>query len=401
MTNLRSIQFRDSPNLDAFGRLRVGQPTMILDCKRVGSTPDIGMTHLLSVGGSTSYSQEKAATTITTGIGTDQIIRQTRQRAIYQPGKSLMALLTFAFGQPTQFVEKRVGLFDDSSGVFLSKNGADAPSFNIRRSISGSVGLVTQTQSAWTVDKLDGTGPSGKTLDLTKAQIVFIDLEWLGVGRVRCGFVIDGQFIVATEFLNSNIATRVYMQNPNLPLRWQINSTGAASPGNMDCICGSVSSEGGYETTGITASVDTGATGESIASNAFEEILAVRIRSAFVDFSTAFAAAVSVLASSNGAFLWRLVMSPTITDPGTWVNVGSHSIMEQNQARIVTEGTGILIACGFVGAAASAESRETSPILKLGRLIDGSEQDDLSLQVRNLSTAAETFHGSLSWREVY
>jgi hypothetical protein len=58
---------------------------------------------------------------------------------------------------------------------------------------------------AWNGDKLDGTGASGLTLDLTKPQILWIDFEWLGVGNVRCGFIINGQYIVCHTYQTANV----------------------------------------------------------------------------------------------------------------------------------------------------------------------------------------------------
>jgi hypothetical protein len=145
-------------------------------------------------------------------------------------------------------LRQRVGYFNANNGVFLQKNGSTV-SFVIRTYTSGSASDARYVdQVDWNGDKLDGTGSSGITLDTTKTQILFLDFEWLGVGSVRCGFMINGQFIVAHTFNNANSLTSVYMQTAILPVRYEIEATGALSTSaSMKQICSSVVSEGGYE----------------------------------------------------------------------------------------------------------------------------------------------------------
>jgi hypothetical protein len=75
-----------------------------------------------------------------------------------------------------------------------------------------------------------------------------MDFEWLGVGSVRCGFIIDGQYIVCHTFNNANDIDKVYMTTAILPVRYEIENTGAtASASTLTQICSSVISEGGYD----------------------------------------------------------------------------------------------------------------------------------------------------------
>jgi hypothetical protein len=74
---------------------------------------------------------------------------------------------------------------------FLSIGTAQLGKFCRKKSINWhSETVVPQTN--WNIDKLDGTGISGITLDISKAQILWMDIEWLGLGTVRIGFVING-----------------------------------------------------------------------------------------------------------------------------------------------------------------------------------------------------------------
>jgi hypothetical protein len=185
--------------------------------------------------------------------------RQTFRRFNYQPGKSHLILMTFVMGNTGNNITKQVGYFDDNNGIFLqSKDGVLSI---VERSIAtGSVVDQTVNQANWNIDKLDGTGPSGFTLDLTKAQIIQIDFEWLGVGRVRWGFVINGLIIYVHAENHSNRISTVYMRTPNLPLRYEIINGGSGEASELVCICSSVATEGGRDQLGIPRAASTGVT---------------------------------------------------------------------------------------------------------------------------------------------
>jgi len=159
-----------------------------------------------------------------------------------------MVLATFVMNAGKENLRQRVGYFNTSNGVFFQVNGT-TKSFVLRTNTSGTPSDVrTVNQADWNGDKLDGTGESGITLDITKAQILYMDFEWLGVGSVRCGFVINGTFYVCHTFNNANEIDKVYMTTAILPMRYEIENTAAtASASTMTQICSSVISEGGYD----------------------------------------------------------------------------------------------------------------------------------------------------------
>jgi hypothetical protein len=141
---------------------------------------------------------------------------------------------------------QRVGYFNEQNGVFFQRIDGTL-SFVLRSSVTGAVSDArTANQSAWNGDKLDGTGPSGLTLDSAKSQILWMDFEWLGVGSVRCGFIINGQYIICHTFTNANEITSTYMTTAILPVRYEITSTSAVAA-TLKQICSSVMSEGGYD----------------------------------------------------------------------------------------------------------------------------------------------------------
>ena len=82
-------------------------------------------------------------------------------------------------------------------------------------------------QSQWW-DPLDGTGPSGYTLDLTKNQMWFIDYSWYGAGVARFGLRTTGGAIAYVyAFQSNNIQYQAYMRSGNLPSRYESNGQGA------------------------------------------------------------------------------------------------------------------------------------------------------------------------------
>lgn len=253
--------FGDSAAIDAFGRLRVSNPQTIFSTKQLFSSRPFIFDTVTNGTGSSSFSSGDSGTVISTLSSGDYVIRQTKQGFAYQPGKSQQYIFTGILSGG-EGLDMRYGFFesntsapyDQYSGVYF-RNTNNTLSVNISNS-TGNTSSVYVPQSAWNIDRLDGSGSSGITLDMTKVQIFTIDFEWLGVGRVRFGFVINGIIYYCHQVLNSNIIESVYMVNPNLPLRAEIRQTGSTS-GNLLHICAAVNSEGGVQKQGTLKSVDT------------------------------------------------------------------------------------------------------------------------------------------------
>lgn len=233
--------------LDAFGRQRVSQPYTLFDSQN-RYTQDSQYDTALTGTGTTTYQVNQSAVDMTvTAGGVGSVVRQTFRSFPYQPGKGLLLLATFCMdGSDSLNLTQRVGYFNEANGTFFQRiDGTN--SFVLRSSVTGTVSDArTVNQSAWNGDKLDGTGASGYTLDSAKSQILWMDFEWLGVGSVRCGFIINGQYIVCHTFTNANEITSTYMTTAILPVRYEITSTSAVAA-TLKQICSSVMSEGGYD----------------------------------------------------------------------------------------------------------------------------------------------------------
>ena len=237
-------------NTDAFGRLRVSQPYTLFDSQNRYASDTQFDTATTGTGTTTYNTNESSLNMTVTAGGAGSVVRQTFRSFPYQPGKGLLVLATFVMdGSQSLNLTQRVGYFNTENGVFFQRIDG-VYSFVLRSNSLPTPGtpsdVRTVNQDDWNGDKLDGTGASGLTLDPSKAQILWMDFEWLGVGSIRCGFVIDGQYIVCHTFTNANQITATYMTTATLPVRYEITSTTGIAA-TLKQICSSVISEGGYE----------------------------------------------------------------------------------------------------------------------------------------------------------
>lgn len=240
-------------NTDAFGRLRVSEPYTLFDSQSRYAADNQFSTSTSGTGTSTFNANQSSVSMTVTGAGVGSVVRQSFRNMLYQPGKGLLVLATFQMDNGTSAnLDQKVGYFNTQNGVFFRRTGG-VNSFVLRSYVSGSASDARfVNQSDWNGDKLDGTGDSGLTLDLTHPQILWMDFEWLGVGSVRCGFIINGQYIVCHTFQTANVyGTTVYMTTAILPVRYEITTTTSAVAATLTQICSSVVSEGGFEATSI------------------------------------------------------------------------------------------------------------------------------------------------------
>jgi hypothetical protein len=247
MTELRRnfISFADTPNLDAFGRQRVSNPTTLFDSTFLYDLQPLIFEPSVANGATITHSPANASALLSLdGTAGGSAILQSKQYHRYVPGKSQLVEMTGLFGADDGN-QRRVGYFDANDGIYFEQD-TDGTLYMVRRtSTSGAPVNNEVAQAAWNIDALDGSGPSGLTLDTSKVYIFGLDFQWLGMGRVRVGFNIDGALVPVHEFLNANVLTTVYMRRGALPVRWELTGDVAAS---MLATCATVQSEGGDDT---------------------------------------------------------------------------------------------------------------------------------------------------------
>lgn len=160
-----------------------------------------------------------------TGVNGNSVIRQTRNYWPFLPGCSMLALMSCFLDAGKAGLTRRAGVFDDEDGVFLQQLG-DELSINYRTSTSGSVVTTKVLRANWNLDKLDGTGASKITLSQTKSFALAFDFEWLTLGVVRCGVVVDGRILYFHEFRNANAFAVPFWKRVALPVRFEIFTDG-------------------------------------------------------------------------------------------------------------------------------------------------------------------------------
>jgi hypothetical protein len=352
------ISFKNSPNLDAFGRLRVSEPFTLFDSSHRFDDNELWSTATAVSGSATFDANEGLVNLGVTATSGSEVIRETTKVFSYQPGKSLLVLSTFVMSPAKTNLRQRVGYYGASNGYYLELNNSTV-SFVERSSVSGVLSNTLVNQSSWNVDKLDGTGASGITLDLTKAQILFMDLEWLGVGTVRIGFVINGNFYVCHKFHHANIIATTYITTASLPLRYEITNTGATSGAStLKQICSTVLSEGGYQLNGLQQAISIPVTTPRnlAVAGTFYPIVSIRLKTSPDRLDAiVICTAISVVSTTAGYYNWQVIASGTTTG-GSWVGAPGGSSVDYNITGTSFTG-GRILASGFFSATNQASTQ--------------------------------------------
>lgn len=389
--------------VDAFNRLRVSNPLTLFDSSHRYRDNNLWST-LSADGGSVAFNltQGLMDLNVTNAAGASAL-RETTKVFAYQPGKSLLVMNTFVMGASAAGLVQRVGYFGNENGIYFQMED-DAISFVERSIVTGSLVNTAIPRSSWNGDKLDGTGPSGITLDITKAQIMWMDIEWLGVGTVRTGFIINGQFITCHSFHHANIINSTYITTASLPIRYEIfNKSATAGSKTLKQICSSVISEGGYELRGLQQAIGIpiGTAIELPAAGTYYPIISLRLKSTALD-AIVIMTAMSIMGQGNGPdYNWQVRATGTTTG-GTWTSSGTGAV-EYNITGTSFVG-GRILASGFF----SSTNQGSIPVdilkealfkFQLERNAFTNTPYELTLVCAS-NTAGADVYASMDWEEV-
>jgi len=385
---------------DAFGRLRVSNPITLFDSKQIFDNQPLFWNDVETSGGGTgsSHSANTASSTLSVGATTAGTrVRQTYQSWNYQPGKSQLIFMTFVLDKTGggTGITRRIGQFNTNNGLFL-EDSAGTYRFVRRTYTSGSPADNAVAQSSWNIDKLDGTGASGITIDFSKTQILVIDYEWLGVGRARMGFVIDGKIYYAHEFLNANSLDVVYMSTPNLPLRVEITNSGAGAASSLEHICASVISEGGQQQNGILRHVDSGSI-SSLSSGTTYAMIGIRLKSGYIGADVLLENLSAIASTKDDQAHWEIKLNPTVAGTFTYSDQTNSAVQIATGAVTNTVTGGTDIDGGYFSTTVSVNSTVPNA-RRLGASIAGTV-DEFVLCVKPITNNI-TVQGSLTWREL-
>jgi hypothetical protein len=348
-------------NVDAFGRLRVSTPYSLFDSQSRYAADNQFSTSTSGTGTSTFNTNQSSVSMAVTGGGVGSVVRQSFRNMLYQPGKGLLVLATFQMDNSTSAnLNQSVGYFNTQNGVFFRRTGG-VNAFVMRSNTSGTPSDARfANQADWNGDKLDGTGASGYTLDLTHPQILWMDFEWLGVGSVRCGFIINGEYVVCHTFNTANVyGTTVYMTTAILPIRYEITTTTTAVAATLTQICSSVISEGGFEATSIehVARRTTVLTTINTAAN-FLPVVSIRLA------STALGAVVlpnriQFQPTTSQNYEIALIKNPVLTG-ASWSAIPSDSNVEFDVAATAIATAGTIVQTGYIASSGGGGQADTT-----------------------------------------
>jgi hypothetical protein len=330
---------------DAFGRLRVSNPYTLFDTQ-ARYYDHVQFASSTSGAGNVTYQANSSSFLCSVGTASgDQVLRETLKTFPYQPGKSLLIYQSFCMNAAKANLRQRVGYFSSQNGIFFEMDG-NTLYMVIRSYSSGAIVEDRVAQADWNIDTLSGLGgasnPSGIELDPALVQIWYCDIEWLGVGTVRVGFVIDGNYVECHHFHHANIPstafvnnTTTYMTTATLPLRLEITNTGTTgSSSTLRQICSSVISEGGFQLTGSgnprAASHVIGTPVRLPNDQSFKPVIAIRLKSTMLD-AVVVPINYSLVPIAQSLFQYR-VYKKAITSGGTWTDSAADSSVQYNLA---------------------------------------------------------------------
>lgn len=392
--------------VDAFGRARVSTPLTLFDSSHRYRDNNLWSTSN-TAGGTYSFSTNQGLVNLNLSTASDaEVIRETTKVFSYQPGKSLLIMNTFVFNPAKTNLRQRVGYYGADNGYYIELNNSTL-SLVERTSVTGSMVETRINQANWNIDKLDGTGASLITLDISKAQILWMDVEWLGLGSVRMGFVIDGKFIHCHTFHHANVLTTPYITTASLPCRYEIKNTGTTSDSSvLKQVCTSVISEGGYELRGLQQAIETaiGSPRDLTTANTYYPVISIRLKTSPNRLDAiAILTALSIMGITNNAnYNWRVVASG-ITTGGAWVSAGTDSAMDYNITGTSFSG-GRVLASGFMNGSNQGSTpvdilKEALFKFQLERNGLTSTPYELTLVVASDAAGADVY-ASMDWEEI-
>lgn len=402
-----AVTIKDSANLDAFSRLRVSNPLILHNSQFTYDLAPVIMEQIVTGTGASITHDGTNRCALMTFASTPtggKAYMQSYEYLPYQPGRSQLIFVTFNMIAAVANVLKFAGYSDGVNGIEFQLDGT-TKQFVIYS--ASSAGNETVTQSSWNLDKLDGTGASGFTLDITKTQILVIDIQALYVGRVRIGFDIGGNIIYAHEFLHANLFASPYIQTANLPVRCGMTCTATVST-TMNFICSAVISEGGTEDInvfGYTFQQDTGAISVGTGGT---HMLSLRPKTTFNSFTNRTRVAyidVEIYNAGNQPIQWQLCVGQAITGTTTYNDVNStYSSSEYNILGTLSGSPAIVIDGGYVASSGGAKGvTNTAIVSRYPITLDAAGAvralGTLTLKATALS-GSQTVYASIKFREI-
>jgi hypothetical protein len=390
-----SVKYSDGPNLDAFGRLRTAAVQNLLDIKHTFDKNPLQISEVTAGTATSIFDQQYARVRMSTSANNDLVIRKTKTHPIYQPGKSQLFEGSFSNFQIEPNVIKRVGCFQSTTGspynsvfdgYFLESNGVtSAITFNIF--LSGSC-TFSADSTTWNSTEFDPNN-----FDWAETNLMTVDYQWLGVGRVRFGMVLSGQTFYFLDYTAANNIPTVYMSSPNQPIRYEIRQVGAGS-GYFDMICSQTSTEGALNGLYSTVSIPYTATTTMATSGTKYPYIGYRLKQNYIGVTSQFDT-ISILNTSNDNYLLTMEFNPTLSSTPSWTDIPNSPFqysLSDGTPTITTPGHVMTSLIGQAGTSALTTTKLDDNQIRVGSNVNGT-LDEMWLCITPLGVNA-TFIGA-------
>lgn len=282
---------------DTFGRIRTTNSFTLYNYYPTPLTSsridDDILTKYTNGSGTVSYNSSNYIG-LTCNLTGDNVLVQSKQPMEYLSGKSQLIYITGVLlsrilgGTIGEVFVSRMGLYnvDESDktivteGIYIETDGQNTIRFvDVTQNGSTSVNQID-----WNIDVFDGTGVSGKTIDMnstTKVMLIFIERAWLGVGCIKVGFVIDGVHYYAHTFSHVDSSIQ-YTKTPRQLISYQLVTQQLNSSIFSRMMCFTNISEGGYFPLGRRNSINTSMSGVELGTTGTKYLLlALKVDSSY------------------------------------------------------------------------------------------------------------------------
>jgi len=401
---------------DSFGRTRVATTLNIFNAQFRYDSQPLLFTSLVAGDATVAFTVNESAVTLSTDTGaTDSAIYQSKEYMPYQADCTLFvtigAILRSTAVQANNTA--RLGYYDDVNnkdgaadiggcGAFFELDADGTIHTVLRQFSTGSQVDNSIVQSSWNIDKLDGTGSSGITLDVTKAQIYCFEFQ-MNAGRVRCGVNINGIVYWAHQFMIANYLSIPTLFNYSLPVRGEMFNSGVAVADYMKIYSCSVDLDGSITTipatpfnyvmhSNLTCPVTLTQSGNH------RPLLSIRLKPALCRASI-WPKRIEIDNETGVICLWRLILNPTGLTP-TWTDVANNSFAQYstNDQTVTVGANSTILASGMVSTYLSQDVSDLFSTFGVHANISGATPDILTLSVEYIRGAAKA-RGMIHWQE--
>lgn len=345
----------DEKQLDSFSNVPVAPPTFVGDGQLTYDLQPLLFEQITAGDGTITHSATERAARLrintATGAG-DKAIMQSYAHYRYQAGRTTQVFLTFNFNSNTGVTNLRrfVEYGDGTNAIGLELNGTSKNLYIKSGTSAGNQSVALASASYQGVT--NPLAAAGVSLDLSKTQILVIDMQALYVGRVRLGFNIDGSIIWQHEFKNANVQAYPWIQTANLPVRARMESTGTtATDDDMLFICNCVLSRGGQEKIAgydfvvqntVTAGSGTRTHMMSIRPRTTFNSITNRVEFVLLDLE--------IMVTGINPIYWELCIGQALTTPSFANANATYSAFEYDTAGTLSGSPAIVTASGYCAA---------------------------------------------------